>query len=243
VNLIYKGQGAKLENVDTKEGIIQVYVSAFNSKDSDGDIIVPGAYTKTLSEWGPQAKNRVWFLKNHDTSKEIAKPFEIKQDNYGLLFSVKLPQTTMGKDMLALYSEGHITEHSVGFIAVMQQKRTDYNEINEIKLYEGSAVLWGANENTPTVLVKSLLGSTPLENIDDEISKTFKSIRNWKGSEEGFELLELKAEQLFALKGNKPGEPLIQTVEPLDLKAASEALAVIETQFINSKFNGTYRSN
>jgi uncharacterized protein len=193
VKLQYKGEGAKLENVDAKEGVIQVYVSAFNSKDSDGDIILPGAFTRSIQDWGPQAKNRLWFLEGHDSNKPIAKPFEVKQDNYGLLFTVKMPNTTRGKDMLALYEEGHITEHSIGFVTTKESKKSEYNEITEVKLYEGSAVLWGANENTPTVSVKSL------QDLDDEFTRTIKSLRNWKGTEDGYDLLEIKLKQLQTL--------------------------------------------
>lgn len=179
--------------------------------DSDGDIITKGAYIKTISENGPQAKNRIWMLENHDTNKFVAKPREIKEDDYGLLAVVKMPQTSRGKDLLALYEEGHITEHSVGFMPIKQQKKGDYNEITEIKLYEISAVLWGANEFTPTVSVKSL------QKIEDEIKRTIKSIRNWKGTEETFDLLEIKLVQLT--------DQLNAFVKSVEDKAAAQSTA------------------
>jgi hypothetical protein len=50
--------------IDMEDGsrIITMYYSAFGNVDSDGDVITPGAFTKTLKENGPQAKNRIWHL-------------------------------------------------------------------------------------------------------------------------------------------------------------------------------------
>jgi len=56
--------GAPVDMEDSSR-IITVYYSAFGNVDSDGDVIVPGAFTKTLKENGPNAKNRIWHLFNH----------------------------------------------------------------------------------------------------------------------------------------------------------------------------------
>lgn len=180
--------------VDMEDGsrIITVYYSAFGNVDSDGDVIVPGAFTKTLKENGPNAKNRIWHLFNHSTEKPIAKPFEMMEDGFGLKSRVKMPNTTLGNDTYELYKEGHITEHSIGFQTIKSQAKSGYNEINEIKLFEGSSVLWGANANTPTVGVKSQVKSV----LVDEMGKTIKSLRNGHFTDETFELLELKLKQL-----------------------------------------------
>ena len=180
--------------VDMEDGsrIITVYYSAFGNVDSDGDVIVPGAFTKTLKENGPNAKNRIWHLFNHSTEKPIAKPFEMMEDGFGLKARVKMPNTTLGNDTYELYKEGHITEHSIGFQTIKSQAKTGYNEINEIRLLEGSSVLWGANANTPTVGVKSQIKSV----LVDEMGKTIKSLRNGHFTDETFELLELKLKQL-----------------------------------------------
>jgi len=180
--------------IDMEDGqrIITVYYSAFGNIDSDGDIITPGAFTKTLKENGPQGKNRVWHLFNHSTDKPISKPFELTEDAFGLKASVKMPNTTLGNDTYELYKDGHITEHSIGFQTMKSQAKKGYNEITEIKLFEGSSVLWGANSNTPTIGVKSQIKAT----LVDEMGKTIKSLRNGKFTDETFELLELKLKQL-----------------------------------------------
>ncbi len=35
------------------------------------------------------------------------------------------------------------------YMLIEYQAKSGYNEIQEIKLFEGSSVLWGANSNTP----------------------------------------------------------------------------------------------
>jgi len=171
---------------------IEVYYSAFGNVDSDGDVIMPGSFTKSIKENGPQGKNRIWHLFNHSTDKPVSKPKELVEDAFGLKAIVKMPNTTLGRDTYELYKEGHITEHSIGFQTIKTQAKSGYNEINEIKLFEGSSVLWGANANTPTVGVKSQIKSV----LVDEMGKTIKSLRNGFYTDETFGLLELKLKQL-----------------------------------------------
>ena len=183
--------GAPIDMVDDSR-TITVYYSAFGNVDSDGDVIMPGAFTKSIKENGPSAKNRIWHLFNHSTDKPVSKPKELVEDAFGLKAVVKMPNTTLGRDTYELYKDGHITEHSIGFQTVKSQAKSGFNEITEIKLFEGSSVLWGANANTPTVSVKSEIKST----IIDEIAKTIKSLRNGFYTDETFGLLELKLKQL-----------------------------------------------
>jgi HK97 family phage prohead protease len=183
--------GAVVDMADDSK-TVTVYYSAFGNVDSDGDVIMPGAFTKSIKENGPQGKNRIWHLFNHSTDKPVSKPKELSEDTFGLKAVVKMPNTTLGRDTYELYKDGHITEHSIGFKTVKSQSKTGYNEINEIQLFEGSSVLWGANSNTPTVMVKSEIKST----LIDEIAKTIKSLRNGFYTDETFGLLELKLKQL-----------------------------------------------
>lgn len=215
---------------------IMVYYSAFGNVDSDGDIITPGAFTKTLKENGPQGKNRVWHLMNHSTDKPIAKPFSMQEDAFGLKAQVKLPNTTLGNDLYELYKAGHITEHSIGFQTVKSQSKGQFNEITEIKLYEGSSVLWGANPNTPTVSVKS----ESKADINDEINKTIKSLRTGNFTDATFELLELRLKQLQQYlseienassinEGSQPLEKALEEVDNPNVKAEMEIVKYLQS--------------
>jgi phage head maturation protease len=53
-------------DIDASKGIVTGYFAAFNNKDSDGDIIVKGAFAKTIKERGPQSsKPRIKHLLDH----------------------------------------------------------------------------------------------------------------------------------------------------------------------------------
>ena len=194
---------------------IEVYYSAFGHVDSDGDVITPGAFTKSIKENGPQGKNRIWHLFNHSTDKPVSKPRDLVEDAFGLKAIVKMPNTTLGRDTYELYKDGHITEHSIGFKTVKSQAKSGYNEINEIQLFEGSSVLWGANSNTPTVMVKSEIKVT----LIDEIAKTIKSLRNGFYTDETFGLLELKLKQLQQYLAEMEDEESVPSEEqpPVDM--------------------------
>jgi phage head maturation protease len=54
----FKGiNGAIIKDLDTKQGIVTGYYSVFGNIDSDGDMIMPGAFLKTISENGPEGKH------------------------------------------------------------------------------------------------------------------------------------------------------------------------------------------
>ena len=132
-----------VKDVSRKDRSIVGYFSVFGNKDSDGDVITKGAYKKTLES----AKNRVQHLFMHSPMLgAIGKIEELKEDETGLYFKSTLLNTSLGNDVLEMYDSGAVKEHSVGFEIVNQQKGVDANHITEIKLWEGSTVLWGANE-------------------------------------------------------------------------------------------------
>ena len=206
---------------------ITVYYSAFGNVDSDGDVIMPGAFTKSIKENGPQGKNRIWHLFNHSTDKPVSKPRELMEDAFGLKAVVKMPNTTLGRDTYELYKDGHITEHSIGFQTVKSAERSmGVSEITEIKLFEGSSVLWGANSNTPTVMVKSEIKST----LIDEIAKTIKSLRNGFYTDETFGLLELKLKQLQQYLAEMEDEESVPSEEQPPVDAPTELQPVDESE-------------
>jgi HK97 family phage prohead protease len=153
----FKGiNGAIIKDLDTKQGIVTGYYSVFGNIDSDGDMIMPGAFLKTISENGPEGKNRIMHLWQHNPLEPIGKPSVLKEDAEGLYFETKLAQTSRGIDTLKLYEDGIINEHSIGFNVVKKETKSDHTAIHEIKLWEGSTVTWGANSATRTTGMKSM---------------------------------------------------------------------------------------
>lgn len=137
-----------VKDVDMKNRTVSGYFSVFDVKDSDDDIIKPGAYTKTIQENGPSGKDRVMHLLQHNPTKPLGKPHELKEDDKGLFFRTRIVDTSFGTDTLKLYRDEVFKEHSIGFKIVdsHRDEEQDADVLTELKLFEGSTVTWGANE-------------------------------------------------------------------------------------------------
>lgn len=191
--MIYKNisQGI-IEDIDEVKGIVTGYFSAFNNIDSDGDVIVSGAYKKSIAENGPMGRNRIMHLLQHNPLMPLAKPIELMEDAKGLRFTSKITETSYGKDVIKLYSEGVFNEHSVGFEIIKADNKAGYREIKEIKLWEGSTVTWGANPNTPIESMKSW----DKPKSEEMLAKFCNILRNGDVSDESMIQLEIGLKQI-----------------------------------------------
>jgi uncharacterized protein len=93
-----------------------------------------------------------------------------------------------------MVESGLITEHSIGFRTLREQKADNGNQIHEVMLFEGSSLTaWGANEATPLLGMKNY---NNLEKIQDQIKSFEKFIRNSDVTDETIDLCLLKVKQL-----------------------------------------------
>jgi HK97 family phage prohead protease len=193
----YKSLSLEVKDVDTKQGIVTGYFSAFGNVDSDGDIMMPGAFKRSIQDWGPEGKGRIKHLLNHDPSKPLGKIQVLKEDEYGLYYESKVGTHTLGKDYIKMIESGLIAEHSIGFKTLREQKSGDANQIHEVMLFEGSSLTaWGANEATPLLGMKNM---NNIEQIQDQIKSFEKFIRNSDVTDETIDLCILKVKQLAEL--------------------------------------------
>lgn len=157
---IGKSVSNTVKDVDMKTRTVVAHASVFGNIDSDDDIIQPGSYLKTISENGPSGKNRIWHLFNHWLEYPLSKPHILKEDNVGLYFESRMPDTDKANDILKLYEAGFMTEHSVWIRIIKAVNETresrDIRVIQEVALMEVSSVLWGANEQAQTLGLKSI---------------------------------------------------------------------------------------
>ena len=168
--------------IDDKSRKVIACFSAFGNKDYDGDVLVKGAYSKTLKEQF-SAKNAVWILKNHNEADNLTKPFEAYESEQGLIMGFECPNTTLGNDTFELYKSGIYDQHSVKIGIIKSTEQSDANYITEAMLFEGSFVLWGANEKTPTLSVGKNADAQYLEKV--RVAK-----KNWNGSYKAYQELE-----------------------------------------------------
>jgi HK97 family phage prohead protease len=191
---VYKNQSLEVKDVDAKQGIVSGYFSAFGMVDSDGDIMMPGAFKRSIQDWGPDAKGRIKHLLNHDPSKPLGRIMELKEDNYGLFYRSQVGKHQLGQDFVKMVESGLISEHSIGFRTLREQKNDSANEIHEVMLFEGSSLTaWGANEHTPMLGIKSIKN---IDEIKEQIRNFEKFIRNSDVTDETIELCLIKVRQL-----------------------------------------------
>ena len=190
----YKSLGMEVKDVDVKEGVVSGYFSAFGMVDSDGDIMMPGAFKRSIADWGPKGKGRIKHLLNHDPSKPLGKVIELEEDGYGLKYVSKVGTHSLGKDFVKMVESGLIAEHSIGFKTLREQKSGDANQIHEVMLFEGSSLTaWGANENTPLIGMKNM---ATIEDIQAQIKSFEKFIRDSDVTDETIDLCLIKVKQL-----------------------------------------------
>ena len=155
--MIIKAIDYKVADVDTGKRIVKAYFSIFGNVDLDGDVIQKGAFTKTISEWGPRGKDMVRHFLNHDKAGlPVGKVLELGEDGKGAYFVSKIASTSIGNDIYALYKDGMIPGHSMGFLPIKSTSITSGNLFTEVKLLEVSTVTnWPANPEAQTIEVKA----------------------------------------------------------------------------------------
>ena len=179
----------------------------FNNKDSDGDIITKGAYSKTLQE----NSERIAFLYQHNMNQPIGKPLSMKEDEKGLFIEAKISDSSLGQDVKTMVSEGILKEFSVGFIPIKEDLQKDVNYIKEIKLFEFSLVTLAAN---PLAKVTEYKGTKSDDNLFDEYDKYIKMSRKLDNPHLlEFELRMLKEKSSLILNESQKSELEKESVE------------------------------
>lgn len=185
---------------------VAMYLSKFGVLDSDNDIIIKGTFKRSLQDRGVDSPSnrKIAFLRYHDWQQQIGKWLKLEEDDLGLFAVGKLGTSTKGEDALRDYEEGIIKEHSIGFQYMADNIRkvdnadgSFYYEIFEVKLFEGSAVTFGANEETEVLAIgKSENKIQLVEKYAKEIEIVTKSLINGKGTDERLYNLEMKLKYL-----------------------------------------------
>lgn len=166
-----KDMVGEISDVDMTARKVKAVWSRMNNVDLDMDIIMPGAFDKTIAECGPNGKNQIWSLIDHRASmgNAIGKPKELYIEGDMLIAITPILDTEIGEDILKMYQAGIINQHSIGFQTIKsdwQDQEQKVRLLKEVKLYEGSAVLWGANPMTPTLAITKDALKERIENLE-----------------------------------------------------------------------------
>lgn len=179
----------KLTATDPEGRTIEGYAAVFGNKDLGGDVIHPGAFTKTLAERG----GKVRLLWQHNPGEPLGKLLEVREDPAGLFIKAVISDTMRGRDALALLRDGAIGGMSIGYDAIPGgtdfSKDADGNSVRnlrEIKLWECSLVTFPMNEQAGVTALKMVqpFGNLPLASRDRPWDDTAadRRVREWAGA-------------------------------------------------------------
>jgi HK97 family phage prohead protease len=188
-------------DIEPESRTVKACWSRIGNVDLDNDIIVAEAFTKTIKERGPKGKNMIWSLVDHkaDMAHTLGKPKELYIEGDMLVAVTDLIETECGEDAIKLYEAGLINQHSIGFSTLKSDvnQKTGVRTITELKLYEGSAVLWGANPETPMLGFKGEFKETK-ENLSIRLENLIKAFRGGSFTDDTFALMEIQIKQIQA---------------------------------------------
>jgi hypothetical protein len=143
-------RGATLE-VRARGRRLEGYAATFNAPAKIGsfnETIRAGAFTATLASGGD-----ILALVDHDDGRVLARTrsgtLRLSQDSKGLVFDLDVPDTTAGRDVLALAERGDLGGMSFGFRATDEDWSGDTRELRSVELVEISVVsAWPAYDGT-----------------------------------------------------------------------------------------------
>lgn len=172
----FVGEFKVLDNSDEyPSGAIEGYASVFGNEDLGADVVVKGAFKKTLKENLPTG--RVKFVDAHElhngTRSIIGLVKTAKEDDHGLFFTSKLSSVQAAQDIRTKVKEGILDALSFGYSVVKSEPGpNDVRMLKELKLYEISVVPWGMNPKAAITGAKGVvsvsdLGTAPIDHLWD----------------------------------------------------------------------------
>lgn len=137
-------------------GEFEGHGSVFNVEDSYGDIVVPGAFKRSLDEHKTEGTLPA-LLWQHDASQPIGYYSDMKEDATGLYVKGQiLLETAKGKEAHALLKAKAIRGLSIGFVArdTSRDEATGIRKVKDVDLWEVSLVTFPANRAASVEQVK-----------------------------------------------------------------------------------------
>ena len=201
-----------------EDGFFSGYGAVFGNLDWYNDIILPGAFKQTLTDWAAKGKYPP-VLWNHSTNEPIGVYTKMVEDEKGLYVEGKLliNDVPRAKSTHALLKAGAIDGMSIGYRTIKSSynENTDVRELIQLGLDEISIVTMPANEKSTVTSVKSKLEDGELPTLP-EFEKFLR--------ESGF-----SKSQATAIAGNGLRHLLSESEdEKLQAKSISNALNILK---------------
>lgn len=159
----------------TGDGKFSGYGSVFGELDSYRDIVMPGAFKKSLKEDFTDKKRKVPMLWQHNSYAPIGVYTDIYEDSTGLYVegqcNMKVQQ---GIECHALMDQGALTGLSIGYTTVVSEwdEKALTRKLIEVNLWEVSPVTFPAGDSA-RAQVKSLLEVGTLSELEDYLRDAY----------------------------------------------------------------------
>jgi HK97 family phage prohead protease len=126
-------------------GVFEGYASVFSAVDLQNEIVQPGAFKESLSNW--KANNSFpKMLWQHEPKSPIGVWDDMEEDQYGLFVRGHLLlDLQKGKDAYALLKSGVVDGLSIGFVPRRSHKNGHVRVLEQLDLFEVSLVTFMAN--------------------------------------------------------------------------------------------------
>jgi HK97 family phage prohead protease len=134
-----------IKSIEKNCATISGYASIFNEVDYHNDVIIKGAFAKSIARH--KEGRRVKLLWQHDQSKPIGVVSSICEDEKGLLVEANVNNTiSQGREVISLIRQEALDAFSIGFnVAKSSIDAKGYRNILEADLWEVSVVTFPAN--------------------------------------------------------------------------------------------------
>jgi uncharacterized protein len=135
----------------TEQGTFVGMASVFGVTDLGGDVVEPGAFSRTLQHKGGE----VPILFSHDTRQPIGLG-RVKETRSGLEISGELVlQSAKAMEAYHLMKKGVLKGLSIGYDSIRDTVSNGVRHLHELKLFEVSLVVFPMNESALVTAVKS----------------------------------------------------------------------------------------
>lgn len=156
----YKTMQLKADEAGKISGFFSTYEK---TPDSYGDIIMPGAFTKTI-EKRKETGHPFPLCFNHDFDKVIGACNTIEEKEQGPYIEADFLDTQLGQDVRKMVLSGAIYQFSFAYDVLgsrepneEERKNGVLNVLTEVEVYEVSVVTVPANQNAQVTEIKSAI--------------------------------------------------------------------------------------
>lgn len=183
-------------SVDEDSNKVSGYLAAFNNIDSDRDILIKGAFAKSITERGPGSATarKIAFLYMHDMKIPVGRFTKLEEMELGLYYEGELDLIPFAQETIKpQLKSGTLNQHSIGYNYIYDKLSYDEAQdafiVKEVNLFEGSIVTLGANENTP-----------------------FGGFKNYLDHTDDYQEMALTADRILKKMGNYEAELELRTI-------------------------------